>query len=1128
MYKIYSNQIGVPKGYVRKLLLIMRLTIVILIAAFMQVSASGFAQKISLSEMNVPLIKIFNKISDQCGYDFILPKSLLKNTRPVSIEVKNMPLAEALEKIFKNQPLEYSIRDQSVVVKEKEKIFSESVIDRFQAVEIRGAVIDEEGKPLPSVSVRIKGNNKVVITDTEGRFTISVPDEHAILVFSFVGYTTKEAPAKQGMVISLATELNNLSETIVVGYGVQKKVNLTGAVSAVKGSELLKRPVMNTTAALQGIAPGVTVAASSGQPGKEGESIRIRGIGTLNDNNPLILVDGVASSLNAVNPNDIETISILKDAASASIYGSRAANGVILITTKRATSGKFNINFSSNLGLQTLVDQPKFLGALDFLQLYDVAASNDGRGDNGNPGGVTYGPEYIERYRQNMGSDPYTYPNTNWADITYKSPVIQQQYNLSLSGGTEKLSVFSSINYQRQEGIFPGTYMNRYGLRLNTDYKFSKKLSVGLDINGRYSLVSEPNNAAMTMGEVRRTAPIYAPLNKFGQPLKPALGTNTYVLSQESFTGFSRDAIREPYINAKLSYAPLKDLNFDFSYSPRFNFGNNRNYSDQIQYYNLDGVAVNKEPAMRNITLANTYNFNDDIKLIGKYAKSLGTHNFSILGGFQQISDYTESLTAFRENAAFDYAYLNAFPELNQKGSGGATEWALQSYFGRLNYDYKGKYLMEGNIRYDGSSRFAKGYKWGLFPSFSAGWRFSEENFLKNLTWLDNAKIRGSWGKLGNQTIGSDYPFSMDINLNQPIIFNQLVSEGYAITNFAFRDISWETTQMTNLGLDLNLFNSKIDLVFDYYWKTTSDILLSMDIPAVTGFANQPKQNAGIVKNRGWDLGLSTSGSKGELSYKITAVVSDVINKVVDMNGINQTSGIQTIREGYPINSLWGLQDAGLFPTFQDARAYTVTQFGKLQGGDIKYQDQLTVDSDGDGIFDKGDGIINAKDFQVIGNTIPRYTYSLNAFMKYKGFDLNVFFQGVGRVDNYLNGDLGWAFQNAGNIQQWQKDGAWIEGQTNAAYPRLFIASSNNTQGSTFWKQDGSYLRLKNLQLGYTLPKELLNSLSVTELRIYFACQNLLTWHHMPDGFDPEQSVTSARNSIPLLRTFSMGLNLRF
>jgi TonB-linked SusC/RagA family outer membrane protein len=996
---------------------------------------------------------------------------------------------------------------------------------------ITGVVKDQSGEPIIGASIIVSGATNGTVTDINGRFSLNASTD-AILKISYIGYKAEivKVNNRSSVSVTLTEDLHGLDEVVVVGYGTQKKVNLTGSIAAVSGRDLTKRPVMNTTSALQGLASGVTVTSTSGQPGKEGSTIMIRGIGTLNNNNPLVLVDGVVGSVDGVSPSDIESISILKDAASSAVYGSRAANGVILITTKRAGEGKIKIGLNTNIGFQTVTTQPNFLGSIDYMELYDKANSNDTRNvTTGAAGGVIYGEDYIANYKAKMTLDPYNYPNTDWQAITYKQQAIQQIYNLSLSGGTDKVKTLASANYSNQEGVFPDTYMKRYSARINTDYKFNNKLSAGVDFSGRHTIVSEPGSgASAAIGSVRRTASIYPWVTPTGNPAYVQIGANSWALSQEKFAGYNRNLYDEGVVNLKMAYAPIKELRFDVSYSPRINYSNNKVFSDIITYYDVDNNPITNAQT-RAIKQTYNYSFNDDLKFLVNYEKNIKSHNIHLLGGFQQNTYYGEYLYGRREGSDFSYDEIASFPVTNQSTDGNASEMALQSFFGRLNYAYANKYLLEANVRYDGSSRFADGHRWGMFPSFSAGWRINEESFMKNIDWISNTKLRASWGRLGNQEVGSYYPSSLNISLSQPVVFNGTVSDGYGAVNYAFKDISWETTTMSNIGLDLGFFKNQLTVAFEYYQRTTSGILMNLDIPSYMGYGNSPLQNAGVIENKGWELNVDYNNHIGNVNYNISANLSDVRNKIVDMKGItNDYSDIFTSRAGYSYGTIWGLQADGLFPTTTEAKAYTVTQFGNLQGGDIKYVDQKTVDTDGDGRPDAGDGIINSKDYVAIGNTIPRYTYSFNISAEYKKFDIQLFFQGVGKCDGYLQGDLAWAFNNGANVQQWQKDGMWTEGQTNSKYTRMFISSANNIKTSTFWLQDASYLRLKNLQLGYTLPKKILNSISIDNLRVYFSANNLFTFSKMIDGYDPEQSPTNAQTSVPLLRTFSFGFNLNF
>ncbi len=1119
---------------------IMKISFVIIISAvFCSFTEKAVSQnsRVSIDIRNASVNELLVLIESQTDYLFVYNKNNVDVNRKVTIQAKEEPVAKVLNEMFGETDVRYVMEGAHIVLVTKDRINDKAdlltLAMQKQAIVITGTVTDEAGEPMPGVNVMVKGTITGVVTDIEGKYKITVPNTGAALVFSFMGYVTSEAVVGTQTIINtmLQEATREIEEVVVVGYGTQKKVNLTGSVETVKGTELAKRPVMSTALALQGLASGVTVTSSSGQPGKEGETVRIRGIGTLNNNNPLVLIDGIVSSLNAVSTYDIESVSILKDAASASIYGSRAANGVILITTKRAKGNQFSVNLSGNIGIQQCVDVPKYLGSIDFMELNDLASSNDNRNaSSGEPGGVTFGKTFIDNWKANMATDPYRYPDTNWADVCYRQPAFQQQYNLSFTGGTDKLKALASLNFQDQTGVIPDMYLTRYSLRLNTDYQFSDKFSAGIDITGRYEVVSEPFNAAFSMGEIRRTPPMNAYKTADGRPAFPEHGSeNPWAITQEKYAGYNRDWGQEGLINLKAGYAPFRSLRFDFSVAPKINFSANKNYANQTDYYNADGELRNTKPQRRTINMYKGYSLNADIKLLANFNKNFGNHNLSVLGGFQQITNYYEYVSAYRETLLFDYDQVASFPALNQTGNGNADEWALLSYFGRINYDFAGKYLLEANIRYDGSSRFAKGYQWGIFPSFSVGWRFSNEAFMENIEWLSNGKLRASWGQLGNQMGVGNYDFSMNINLNQPAVFNQLVADGYAAVNYAQKDLTWETTTMSMTGIDLAFFKNKLEIGFDYYYRKTTDILMAMDIPSFMGYGNSPNQNAGVVENKGWDLNVVYNDRVGDFTYRISATLSDVKNKILDMKGIVRTFDVNTNREGYPINSLWGLQADGLFPSWEAAQAHPVRQYGSfLQGGDIKYVDQITVDTDGDGIPDDGNKILDSDDFVVIGNTIPRYTYSLDLSIQYKGFDFGAFFQGVGKRDGYIRHDLAWAFNNNGNVQQWQKDGMWREGQTNAAYPRMFKVSQNNTQTSSFWVQNASYLRLKNLQLGYTIPQKVLNATFIRDARLYISCQNVFTIKHMIEGMDPEQRNFNARDSMPLVRTYSFGFNLNF
>jgi TonB-linked SusC/RagA family outer membrane protein len=590
---------------------------------------------------------------------------------------------------------------------------------------------------------------------------------------------------------------------------------------------------------------------------------------------------------------------------------------------------------------------------------------------------------------------------------------------------------------------------------------------------------------------------------------------------------------------AKISTAitPFKGLRIDLSYAPKFSTGNFKNVNKTTYVYDYKTLLpilgpVGAYQSFAYMTETREKTREDDINILANYNKSLGQHDIAVLGGFQYLTNTYNNLNAYRQGNNFQqFEEINSYDPTGMTNSGYTTEWALMSYFGRLNYGFAGKYLFEANIRYDGSSRFATGYKWGLFPSFSGAWRFSSESFMEKFKWLTNGKLRASWGDLGNQQgLGSNYPFALTVATNQYTVFGGILNPGYAPLNYALNDITWESTRMIDFGIDLSFFKSKLDVTFDWYKKDTRDILLNIAIPGVMGYANSPKQNAGSVENKGWDLTISHNNTKGNFYYKITGILSDVHNQITEFGGLApQVSGVHVRKVGEPIDALYGLVNDGFFSSFTEARASEVAQFGKLQGGDIRYIDQFTVDTDSDGISDAGDKKITGDDRIVLGNPIPRFTYSLDLYSSYKGFDLTLFLQGVAKRDGYVSGWLAYPFANASTLLVQHLD-RWSEANPdpNAAYPRLSINQhSNNTQPSSFWQVSAAYFRLKNIQLGYALPGEILKNTNIAGIRLYANANNIFTASKMPLGMDPESPET-VQNSYPLVSTYTFGLEVKF
>ncbi len=999
-----------------------------------------------------------------------------------------------------------------------------------QQKSVTGRVTDENNDPIPGANVVIKGTTVGIITDNDGNYKIQVSETGKILTFSFIGFEPQDVNVANKSTADVQLKLTSigLEEVVAVGYGTQKKVNLTGSIAAVKGDDLAKKSTIQTSQALQGMAAGVTVTSNNGRPGKEGTTVRIRGIGTLNDNNPLVLIDGVSSSLDAVDPNDIETMSILKDAASASIYGSRAANGVILITTKRGKTDKVSVTYKGSVGFTKPIIIPKNATAWDFMTMYDEANANDLRNDAGVPGGSIYGADLINTWKN--ATDRDAYPNSDMFRETYKNQAAETQHYLGFSLGNEKLRSNTSVNYAWQDAHYANSDYTRYGIRSNNSYTVNKYVEFGFDLSIRNT---KSKDAASDLSELMRQPAIYPTRYSNGVWGHNYNGDPTRMNSIFEAKNMTYETWQETIAKLSATITPITGMRINFSYAPKLNTTVIKTVAKTTTLYDYKTGAVTKPPSgMPSMTETRNTSKEEDINILIDYNKSIGNHDLSALGGFQYLTNNYNNLYARRQGNNFEqFEEIDAYDPTVQTNSGYTNEWALMSYFGRLNYGFAGKYLLEANVRYDGSSRFANGYKWGVFPSFSGAWRFSAEPFMQDFKFLNNGKLRASWGELGNQSgLGSNYPFALNVATDQYTVFGGVLNPGYAPVNYALTDITWESTRMLDFGIDLTMLDGKLDATFDWYKKDTRNILLTMPIPGVMGYANSPKQNAGAVENKGWDLSVSHKNTIGQFYYKVTGILSDVHNKITDIGGLApQISGVHVRQVGDPIDALYGYVADGLFSSFAEARAYPVAQFGKLQGGDIRYIDQLTVDTDGDGIPDAGDNKIIGTDRIVLGNPIPRYTYSLDIYTSYKGFDFALFFQGVAKRDGYVSGWLAYPFQNASTALVQHLD-RWSEANPNpdAAYPRLSInQQSNNLQPSTFWQVSAAYLRLKNIQLGYTLPSHLLKNKGISSVRFYANGSNVFTTSKLPLGMDPESPET-VQNSYPLISTYTFGVELKF
>ncbi len=970
-------------------------------------------------------------------------------------------------------------------------------------------VEDETGTPLIGVNVLVKGTLAGTVTDFDGSFTLDVPEGRDTLVFSYTGYRTTEVDitSSSNVELVLSQDIYGLDEVVVVGYATQKEVNLTGSVEVIDGDEVARQPVFQTSQALAGLAPGLTATQSSGQPGNDGATIRIRGIGTLgagSKNDPLILVDGIPDNLNGVDPNDIESISVLKDAAAASIYGSRAANGVILITTKRGAAGEVKFSYSNNVGFQEITQNLQYEDAIGYMENFNKAQ----------PG--SFEESFINQYRDNMASNPDLYPNTDWVDELFSETGMQQYHRLSVNGGSESIRIAASISYMNQKGNIPNFDFQRYNGRFNSDIKVSDKFDINFDLNFRRTLNEEPTSGlGLLTRQAYRIPPLFTGVNSDGSYGQGFSERNPIA---EVFDGGMRNETFNYFRGVlKANFRPVEGLVLSATYSPQYNDDLFKSFRAIWEWFDVPSGTSGTEPNQNFLSQTNRRSFQDNFNFIVNYDKLYGNHHVGLTAGYEFLKFDQQSFSAFRDNFTLqEFQQLDQGSAENAQNGGSATLNGLQSFFGRINYAFDDRYLLEANIRRDASSRFAEENRVSIFPSFSVGWRISQEDFMAAQNVFSDLKLRASWGQLGNQQIGGDFPYQSLFGIgNDNYLFGGSIFTGGSQSVLANRGLQWETTETTNFGVDAGFLNNRLTLSAEYYIRKTEDILLEATIPLSTGL-NPPFQNVGTVENQGVDLALDWRDKIGSVSYGFRFNFADVTNEVVDLGGLNQLPpGNTIVRVGEAINSIFGYQVMGFFQSQSEVDG-APTHFGQVLPGDLRYDDV------------NADGVITADDRMVIGNPLPRQTYGLDLFASFKGIDFNISMLGVGSRDVVLGGDVAYAFSNAGKIQTWQTD-SWTPENTDASYPRLFSGTEhNNWRTNSFWVFDASYFRVRNVTLGYNFPASLMNRFFLEDLRIYASGQNLFTVDNMPEGIDPTVPNFTGGGYYPITSVYTLGLNVSF
>ncbi|MCO5238690.1 MAG: TonB-dependent receptor [Chitinophagaceae bacterium] len=1084
----------------------MKLTAIILLAACMQVSARGYSQ-ITLSEHNAPLQKVFKKIQQQSGYDFVSTYEVIKKAGNITVHVRNVTLQKALEECLKETSLTYTIIEKTVVIKPKQQYSYSSNTEMVAEavapppIEIKGRVINQQGEPLQNASVLIAGTNTGTTTNNDGRFTLTAPDDrNVILEISIVGYQTRKVNIGKQTEVNVVLELavSDLSDVVVIGYGVQKMRDLTGAISTLKGSDVAQRQTINAADALQGAIPGVSITRLDGRPGVN-PTIRIRGVTTIGNSDPLIIIDGAPGNLNTINPSDIDNISVLKDGASASIYGSRAASGVILVTTKRARSGKFELGYSYEYGMRKPTRTPKYVGAVDFMTFINERNWNDA----GNTGSEfpTYAEDHIKNYPSLHNQDPELYPDTDYS--TYFSEfALSQRHLLSLSGGTEKVRSLLSMSYSDNGEFSDNQLFKTFTVRSNTDIVFNKILTSHVDLF--YENSQDEREQGYGMINLLRRPPLGVPFWNDGR----AASNNYYSadMARSKIGGDINTWNNSFHGRLSLELKPLNGLTFTGMVRPGISFYKSKNHNKQVPLYRLndDNVAGY---ATGGATTKVTETRNDSYSLLTQFLINYSTviaenHSLDLLAGYENTYSHSENLTASRDQYILDnYPYLDLGPLSLRDNSGSAGEAAMRSFYGRLSYSYNNKYLAQFSLRNDGSSGFAKEYRWGLFPSVSLGWILSKESFLEDVHALSFLKLRGSYGTLGNDRIGA-YSYMSTVAFGNSLLYSGSTATSFQtayLPRYAVRDISWETTKSWDVGLDVNFFNNSLQITADYFKKNTTGMLLALEIPRYVGLDN-PNQNAGEMHTSGWEFAANYSNAIGNLNYRVSANIYDSRSIMGNLKG-TEFLGSQIKREGSEFNEWYGYKTDGLFQT-QEEIDKSVPLRSNTKPGDIKYLDL----SGPNGV---PDGIINQYDLTLLGGSLPRYQYGGTVGIEYKGFDLTAIFQGIGKRKSYLDQQM--VIPDHYGVADFVYGKTWSKYNDAETNKQAFfpiggeLGRSSNYLTSDYWLFDGSYFRLKNIIIGYSLPKQVIRKLGIKDFRLSLNFSDLFSVDHFPPGYDPEQ-----------------------
>jgi TonB-linked SusC/RagA family outer membrane protein len=1119
----------------------MKLTAIILLTATLNVSATGFSQDVTLSLHRTPLEKVFKEVQKQTGFSFFYDADLLKGAPKVSLNVTRLALTELLDRCLSDLSLRYVIIDKTIVIKPQKKIPppAEIVNAVVANILVEGVVETSDGTPLVGASVKLKGTQTGTLTDANGHFSLRLPEGGGVLVISFVGYQSYEVniTKDQTLRIQLTPTESKIDEVVVVGYGTQKKSDLTGSISSIKGSDLTLLPVQRVDQALQGRASGIYVLNTDGSPGGN-TIIRVRGMNSINGGNgALIVIDGLqGGNLNSLNPNDIASIEILKDASATAIYGSQGANGVILITTKIGRKGKPAIDYSYNIGLQHLRRKLDFMNAADFARTLNAATAMEN--GSGIPPEPIFTDEDIKGFEKTGGTD--------WLDVIYRTAVIQN-HQLSISGGSDNIRYMVSGGYLDQPGILRGSSYKRLSLRANLEAIINSWATFGLNWAGsreagNTTLSGNGNSEVDWRGNPLSSALRWAPTAKLynddgSYAAHPYYGASSAgnPLANAIEPLFDNSTIRNN-INTYLDFKILQGLKFRVSVGGLFTNINN------LDYYNRktkQGLSTNGYgESLTNLT-KRYQNSN-----ILTYDKTFGVHHFLFTGVVEQQYERGTQASVVAQNFLLDNTKIyDLGGATNVVNSSSAYERVLNSYLARVNYSYGNKYLLTASFRADGSSVFGANNKWGYFPSVSAAWNLSEEPAIKDLGLFTTFKIRGSWGITGNQAISPYQTFAaISSGYNYPYAGTDATDIGFRVTAAANPNLKWESTTQTNGGIDFSLFRGRLSASADYYVKTTRDLLMPRQLPTMTGLTSII-DNVGSIENKGFEISLNGDILTGLLKWNSGFNISANRNKVLDigdnpylkfgttLGGFGIDGGLLYLKKGEPFGQMYGYGYEGIWGTSEAAQA---AAYGQLPG-DPKYTDV------------NKDGVIDALDRTVIGNAIPKYVFGWNNQLTYEGLELSFLIQGVHGNDVFntpqIRLESTYEGKSARLLDRWTPDHqntqipGFIDEQTriNANLVNKIAIPGDEINQTSHFVENGSYVRLKNINLSYSIPKAMYRRLGLSLVKVYFSGMNLVTIANY-SGFDPEVSSFNGNDArmgvdfsnYPTSKTYTFGIDVSF